>query len=415
VASPPPGGIANLKKQPMPPLLLSQNTKVELMSSAPSTAKPEVSFVQRRQIERTAVSADRALLGMDEFASMISRERKRSDRSGKGFVLMLVESRALFGQVKTSQKLATALLSCVRDTDLAGWHRERQMIGVIFTEIATDSSEATIKILRERVAEALREHLNVEQLLQVRISYYYYPEASSTRDAGNKDISVIYPDLTSKQESKKAWFSLKRAIDVVGSLLALVLGSPVFLLIALATKLTSPGPVFFRQTRVGQYGIPFTFLKFRSMFVNCDSAIHKQYVQQLIAGRAERMPSENAKEGVYKLTKDSRITPIGSFLRRTSLDELPQFINVLRGEMSLVGPRPAVVYEVEAYDFWHRNRILEVKPGITGLWQVNGRSRVKFDDMVRLDLRYARSSSLWLDLKILIMTPFAVVFGEGAY
>jgi lipopolysaccharide/colanic/teichoic acid biosynthesis glycosyltransferase len=118
---------------------------------------------------------------------------------------------------------------------------------------------------------------------------------------------------------------------------------------------------------------------------------------------------------VYKLTKDPRITPVGSFLRRTSFDELPQFINVLRGDMSLVGPRPAVPYEVEAYDLWHRSRIFEVKPGITGLWQVNGRSRVKFDDMVRLDLRYARACSFWLDIKILLLTPIAVVFGEGAY
>jgi lipopolysaccharide/colanic/teichoic acid biosynthesis glycosyltransferase len=385
------------------------------MSSAPSTAKPEVSFVQRRQTERTVIPADRVLMGVDEFGGMISRERKRSDRSGKGFVLMLVEGRALFANLKTSQKLADALLSCVRDTDLAGWHRNHQMIGVIFTEIATESSESTIKILRMRVIESLREHLNAEQLLQVRISYHYYPEDSSAKDAGGKDNSVIYPDLTSKQASKRAWHSLKRAIDVVGSLVALTVGGPIFLLIALAIKLTSPGPVFFKQTRVGQYGIPFTFLKFRSMFVNCDPTIHKQYVQQLIAGRAERMPSDDAKEGVYKLTKDPRITRVGSFLRRTSLDELPQFINVLKGEMSLVGPRPAVVYEVEAYNLWHRNRILEVKPGITGLWQVNGRSRVKFDDMVRLDLRYARSSSLWLDLKILVMTPLAVMFGEGAY
>jgi len=384
------------------------------MSSAPSTAKPEVSFVQRRQSERTGIPADHVLLGTDEFAGMISRERKRSDRSGKGFVLMLVESHALFAHLKTSQKLGDALLSCVRDTDLAGWHRDHQMIGVIFTEIATESSESTIKILRTRVTEALREQLTADQLLQVRISYHYYPEDSAHGTGGN-DISVIYPDVTSKRASKRAWHSLKRAIDVVGSLVALTVGGPIFLLIALAIKLTSPGPVFFRQTRVGQYGIPFTFLKFRSMFVNCDPTIHKQYVQQLIAGRAERMPSDNAKEGVYKLTKDPRITRVGSFLRRTSLDELPQFINVLKGEMSLVGPRPAVVYEVEAYNLWHRNRILEVKPGITGLWQVNGRSRVKFDDMVRLDLRYARSSSLWLDLKILVMTPLAVVFGEGAY
>jgi len=383
------------------------------MSSAP-TAKPEVSFVQRRQTERTGIPADRVLMGVEEFGGMISRERKRSDRSGKGFVLMLVESRALFAHLKTSQKLADALLSCVRDTDLAGWHRDHQMIGVIFTEIATESSESTIKILRTRVTEALRDELSADQLLQVRISYHYYPE-DSAKGTGGTDISVIYPDVTSKRASKQVWHSLKRVIDVVGSLLALAVGGPIFLLIALAIKLTSPGPVFFRQTRVGQYGIPFTFLKFRSMFVNCDPTIHKQYVQQLIAGRAERMPSDDAKGGVYKLTKDPRITRVGFFLRRTSLDELPQFINVLLGEMSLVGPRPAVVYEVEAYNLWHRNRILEVKPGITGLWQVNGRSRVKFDDMVRLDLRYARSSSLWLDLKILVMTPLAVMFGEGAY
>ena len=131
---------------------------------------------------------------------------------------------------------------------------------------------------------------------------------------------------------------------------------PIWLVIAAAIKLTSPGPIFFRQVRVGQYGVPFTFLKFRSMFVNCDSAIHKQYVQELIAGRALRMPSENAKEGVYKLTKDPRITRIGSLLRRTSLDELPQFINVLLGEMSLVGPRPLTAAELASWciELWPR-------------------------------------------------------------
>ena len=119
--------------------------------------------------------------------------------------------------------------------------------------------------------------------------------------------------------------------------------------------------------------------------------------------------------GVYKLTQDSRVTRVGAFLRRSSLDELPQFINVLKGEMSLVGPRPAIAYEVQEYDIWHRRRVLEAKPGITGLWQVNGRSRVKFDDMVRLDLRYAKTWSPWMDLKILLRTPVAVVFGDGAY
>jgi lipopolysaccharide/colanic/teichoic acid biosynthesis glycosyltransferase len=134
----------------------------------------------------------------------------------------------------------------------------------------------------------------------------------------------------------------------------------------------------------------------------------------LIAGEAERNGNENG-EGVFKITNDPRITSIGKLLRRASLDELPQFINVLRGEMSLVGPRPPVAYEVEAYDVWHRRRILEAKPGITGLWQVNGRSRVKFDDMVRLDLRYAKTWSPWLDVKILLRTPGAVISGGGAY
>jgi lipopolysaccharide/colanic/teichoic acid biosynthesis glycosyltransferase len=143
--------------------------------------------------------------------------------------------------------------------------------------------------------------------------------------------------------------------------------------------------------------------------------VHKEYVQQLIAGKASKQPSNGSGEGVYKLTADKRITPVGAFLRKTSMDELPQFINVLKGEMSLVGPRPPVPYEVEAYDIWHRRRLLEAKPGITGLWQVGGRSHVKFDDMVRLDLQYARTWSPWMDIKILARTPGAVVLGNGAH
>jgi lipopolysaccharide/colanic/teichoic acid biosynthesis glycosyltransferase len=152
------------------------------------------------------------------------------------------------------------------------------------------------------------------------------------------------------------------------------------------------------------------------MYVDNDDGNHKEYVRKLIAGTAEKQPS-NAKNGngtgVYKLTDDARITPIGALLRNSSLDELPQFFNVLMGEMSLVGPRPALPYEVGAYDLWHRRRLLEVKPGITGLWQVNGRNRVTFDEMVRLDLAYARAWSLWLDIKILLCTPRAIL--EGAY
>ena len=164
-----------------------------------------------------------------------------------------------------------------------------------------------------------------------------------------------------------ALLGIKRLMDIGGSTLALIMCTPLFLVMALAIKASSKGPVLFRQQRVGQYGRCFTFLKFRSMHVNNDPGAHKEYVTKLIAGQAEREGSNGSGKGVYKLTNDRRITPVGKFLRRTSLDELPQFLNVLRGDMSLVGPRPAIPYEVAAYETWHRRRVLEVKPGITGL------------------------------------------------
>ena len=137
-------------------------------------------------------------------------------------------------------------------------------------------------------------------------------------------------------------------------------------------------------------------------------------MKQFIAGQADGDSGQVAK-AVFKIQKDPRVTPIGRFIRKSSLDELPQFWNVLRGEMSLVGPRPPLAYEFRAYEVWHRRRVLEIKPGITGLWQVEGRSRTRFDDMVRLDLKYARAWSIWLDLKILAQTPAAVIHGEGAH
>ena len=207
---------------------------------------------------------------------------------------------------------------------------------------------------------------------------------------------------------------LKRSIDIAGSLAALFLCLPVLIAIAIAIKLTSKGPVLFRQVRLGQYGKKFTFLKFRSMYHRNDPSIHEQYVKQYIAGEAGAESACGERAEPFKLTADPRITPLGRFLRKSSLDELPQFLNVLAGDMSLVGPRPPVIYEYDRYDLWHKQRLLAVKPGITGLWQVDGRSRVRFDDMVRLDIRYARTWSLWLDVKILLKTPGAMVSGNGA-
>jgi lipopolysaccharide/colanic/teichoic acid biosynthesis glycosyltransferase len=146
-----------------------------------------------------------------------------------------------------------------------------------------------------------------------------------------------------------------------------------------------------------------------------NSSVHRDYVKRFISGDTYLNEGENGQSPVYKLVDDTRVTRVGKFLRRSSLDELPQFLNVLKGEMSLVGPRPPIPYECDVYELWHRRRVLEAKPGITGLWQVNGRSTTTFDDMVRLDLRYARSWSLWLDIKILLKTPQAVLSREGAY
>jgi lipopolysaccharide/colanic/teichoic acid biosynthesis glycosyltransferase len=205
-------------------------------------------------------------------------------------------------------------------------------------------------------------------------------------------------------------------MDIVGSVAGILIFSPFFILIPIAIKITSRGPVLFQQKRVGQYEKTFMFLKFRSMYASNNEEVHKEFVHNLIC---KKIPCDAGDDGsgnkVYKITNDTRVTLIGKILRKTSLDELPQFINVLRGEMSLAGPRPPIPYELEKYDSWHRRRVLEIKPGITGLWQVMGRSSTTFDEMVRLDLQYATNWSLWLDIKIILKTPWTLVSGKGAY
>jgi lipopolysaccharide/colanic/teichoic acid biosynthesis glycosyltransferase len=364
----------------------------------------------------SSLSTDRSILNEEAFLRMISLERKRSERSRKPFVLMLLDM-GDHPSEKNRQALtrvARALSVTARETDLTGWYRDDCAVGVMFTEIGFAYRSATLSTMITRVSNTLRANLTTGEFNQVSISFHVFPEDWDHEADQRPSNPTLYPDLTQRDESRRAYRVTKRAMDIIGSLAALVILSPLFLLIGLAIKATSKGPILFRQRRIGQHGKSFTFLKFRSMYVGNDATIHREYVKQLIAGNAEKHSNGN-REGVYKLTKDSRVTSVGGFLRKTSLDELPQFLNVLMGQMSLVGPRPPVPYEVESYDFWHRRRVLEAKPGITGLWQIKGRSRVKFDDMVRLDLQYARTWSPWLDVKILLRTPGAVVLGEGAH
>jgi lipopolysaccharide/colanic/teichoic acid biosynthesis glycosyltransferase len=212
--------------------------------------------------------------------------------------------------------------------------------------------------------------------------------------------------------SRLSWLA-KRAIDLGGSFVGLVLLSPLLALIALAIRLTSPGPVLFRQTRIGRGGVPFTFLKFRTMVANASSDAHHAYVTAFVReGRAAARDA--AGKEIYKLTDDDRVTRIGRVLRRTSLDELPQLVNVLRGEMSLVGPRPPIAYEWDLHDAWQRKR-LDVRPGCTGLWQVTGRSRVSFEEMIILDRYYVSNWSIRGDLGLLARTVPVMLDARGGH
>ena len=362
----------------------------------------------------TALVGDRRVLSQESFHRTISLERKRTERSRKPFLLMLLDMGRDFPtqrDEKSLAQIASMLELTTRETDVIGWYRGNAVIGVMFTELSIEDRNAILSTMLSRMSTNLADHLTMEQFNQISISFHMFPEEWDCETPQRPSNPALYPDLVKRDDSRKMFRVVKRVMDVVGSLIALTIFGPLFAALAVAIKISSKGPIFYRQQRVGQYGQPFVFLKFRSMVMDNDASTHREYVRKLIAGTAERKPSDDGGEGVYKLTNDPRITPLGTFLRRTSLDELPQFLNVLRGDMSLVGPRPPISYEVEAYDLWHRRRLLEAKPGITGLWQVNGRNRVQFDEMVRLDLIYAKTWSPWMDLKILLRTPRAVVQG----
>jgi lipopolysaccharide/colanic/teichoic acid biosynthesis glycosyltransferase len=359
------------------------------------------------------------ILTAEQMKRVLSKERRRTDRSSNPFLLMLLDAEraAQLDHTRTLLRRASScLLACLRETDVCGWYAEPSVFGILFTEINSNSADPVEEVIRGRVIAALSSRLDQDELNRVRITTHLYPDKWDR--LGNDDRPAtpeLYPDLPDQKQERMVQHGLKRTMDILGSAAALLFFSPLMLLMAILTKLNSRGPILFKQQRLGQYGNPFILLKFRTMHDASDHSIHKAYVSQFIAGGSLDDKSQHKNAKVYKITNDPRVTRLGRLLREFSLDELPQFWNVLNGEMSLVGPRPPIPYEVDDYDAWHRRRLLEVKPGITGLWQVYGRSRTKFNDMVRLDLQYARTWSVWLDLKILFRTPLAVILGDGAY
>jgi exopolysaccharide biosynthesis polyprenyl glycosylphosphotransferase len=285
--------------------------------------------------------------------------------------------------------------------DLAQTIREYRIQEVIITD---DS------VAGERLFEAMigagRQH-KVEFRFAPSI-FNLIPQKTSVEQIGVLPMVRLFTEpLTDLQRL------VKRTSDVIIASIALVVTSPLWLIISILIKRDTPGPVFFKQERVGMDGRIFLCLKFRTMLANADDSVHRETYKQNIIGD-DRANSGDIEKPVYgKVKNDSRVTNVGRWLRRSSLDELPQLLNVLKGDMSVVGPRPPIPYEVHEYDIWHRKR-LDMKPGITGLWQVSGRNRLTFEQMVKVDLFYIENWSVWLDLKIILLTIPALWQDEGA-
>jgi lipopolysaccharide/colanic/teichoic acid biosynthesis glycosyltransferase len=348
------------------------------------------------------------------FKSVIQREHRRTDRAARSFIVVLVN---VDGVLDTPiwDDVIEGLATAKRDTDYLGWYRTNETLGLILTEVSIPAEDLAL-VVDARVQRALARRVRLDVFARLTITFHTHPD-SAPLDHGEAPVSGVSPLPESPRTTTKGavfYAGIKRAIDIVGSASLLLLMAPFLFVIAALVKLMSPGPIFFRQVRVGQMKTPFTMFKFRTMHVNADSAVHQQFYSDFIKSSKAKKSAPGTESAPFKLANDSRVTPIGAILRKTSVDELPQLWNVLRGDMSLVGPRPPLPYELEQYERWHCRRVMDAKPGLTGLWQVEGRSRTTFDEMVRLDLRYARTCSLATDLRILLATPKAVIAGKGA-
>ena len=401
-------------------------------------------------------------LDQASFHVRLRQERLRWERSGLPLSVIIIDVVSLLDLLlqktgvsnrRIQRHLANILENSTRESDVKGWY-ETGRISLLAPDTDESGAQTLVANLLKRIMSY--RHLNADvpehelrpficiSSLQSGRSYLsgankgfegkpvcYFSQqgyrsehppiqlAESLGSSGTVDVAVPewpFPsEIMRLGQMRNLQIKVKRVVDIIGSLIGILLSAPLMLIIAALIKFTSPGPVLFRQQRLGLLGKPFTFLKFRSMMHNCDPSLHKDYVTQLIRGENDAINKGSAETPLYKIIDDPRITPFGKFLRKSSLDELPQFINVLKGDMSLVGPRPPIPYEYERYERWHCRRVLEVKPGITGLWQVSGRSCTTFDKMIRLDLTYVRTWNLWLDLKILLRTFWAVISTKGGY
>ncbi len=336
------------------------------------------------------------------FLEQLRVECYRAQRSGTPLsILLLTQDKYSTSNIREQLKM---LRTIIRETDIVGYI-DNATLGVLLPY--TDQKGAK-KIISKILGSYIKP--------QFSIATSTFPDQVFDNLVTIGCVSSDVLKLMLEDSIKHSPFSLfiKRVFDIVASIMALIILSPVMLVVAILVKATSPGPVIFRQKRLGSKGTPFTFYKFRSMRTDTNDQIHREFVLKLIDGKHSSINNGDSQNPLYKIKSDPRITKVGKFIRKTSIDELPQLFNVLKGDMSLVGPRPPLSYEAEKYQSWHLRRILEMKPGITGLWQVEGRSRTGFDDAVRLDVRYLQTWSLLLDIKILFKTVKEVLQCRGA-
>lgn len=394
--------------------------------------------------------SDTGCYSEEYFIHRLKQEKRRAERADTPLA-MVIFNFALYLKTLNGDSVLSRAGECInkntRDTDIKA-HVHGNEIVVLMPQTSFDEAAIVGEKLKNRIETILSEN-HPQQQVTLSYSIETYPDLK-TRVFYENQSSFKYAHRTAANELNQNYFKMswpsnnslpeavieeihllsdikrrvtqihwqliiKRIIDFIGTLIGIVILFPVLILIAGAIKITSPGPVLFRQERLGYMGNKFMFLKFRTMVNDCDESIHREYMTKFINKNNEKHGDTSCNHTFYKMTDDPRITPLGRMLRKTSLDELPQLYNVLCGEMSLVGPRPPIAYEVDRYCSWHKRRILEVKPGITGLWQVEGRSVVTFDEAVRLDIQYAETWNLLLDLKIILKTFKVVLSEKGAY
>jgi len=345
------------------------------------------------------------LLPKRYFLAHLRRDKLRADRLRSRLSVIVIRlDKENTTYDKRFGRFLAKLHDSLRETDSLGYLGDG-IIGLILPD--TDGEKTTIVL--DRIVAHGEDYI-------VSATQHTYPDElfeslNEEFEDRPKESPLVFHELDKAYCVNPV---LKRGLDILCAGTGLVLLFPVFVTTAIAIKLTSPGSVIFRQARLGRHAIPFMMYKFRSMYSGVDDRTHREYVEKLIKGRLGEKDQVDSGKRVYKMASDSRITPVGKFIRKWSIDELPQLFNVLKGDMSLVGPRPPLLYEAEKYESWHLRRLFEAKPGMTGLWQVEGRSETTFDEMVRLDLRYSRDCSIFLDLAILKKTIAVVLRRRGA-